>query len=65
MSANADTSHEKPLPLTNLFRWMIRGEQGIAALLLFIILATMATQVLPAMYLAHRFRGAKKSRGFH
>ena len=45
MSANDDTSHEKPLPLTNLVRWMIRGEQGIAALLLFIILATMATQV--------------------
>lgn len=41
MSANVD----RPLPLTNLVRWMIRGEQGIAALLLFIILSTMALQV--------------------
>ena len=65
MSANDDTRHEKPLPLTNLVQWMIRGEQGIAALLLFIILATMRRRFLPAMYLAHRFRGAKKSRGFH
>lgn len=46
MSGNNDTNSEKPLPLANLVRWMVRGEQGIAGLLLFIILTTMATQVI-------------------
>ena len=45
MSSNDEVSKEKPLPLSNLVRWMVRGEQGIAAFLLFIILSTMATQV--------------------
>ena len=45
MSSNDEVSKEKPLPLANLVRWMVRGEQGIAAFLLFIILSTMATQV--------------------
>ena len=45
MSSNDEVSIEKPLPLANLVRWMVRGEQGIAAFLLFIILSTMATQV--------------------
>lgn len=45
MSANEDTSNENPLPLAKLVRLMVRGEQGIAALLLFIILASMVTQV--------------------
>ena len=45
MSANDDTSQEKPLPMANLVQWMVRGEQAIAALLLFIILSTMAAQV--------------------
>jgi TRAP-type C4-dicarboxylate transport system permease small subunit len=38
-------SHEQPLPMANLVQLMVRGEQAIAALLLFIILGTMATQV--------------------
>ena len=45
MSADNDTGNDKPLPLSKLVGWMVRGEQGIAALLLFIILSTMATQV--------------------
>ena len=38
-------SLEQPLPMANLVQLMVRGEQAIAALLLFIILGTMATQV--------------------
>ena len=45
MSANDDKSPGKSLPMANLVQWMVRGEQTIAALLLFIILSTMATQV--------------------
>jgi TRAP-type transport system small permease protein len=47
MSTDNDTGtgNDKRLPLSNLVRWMVWGEQGIAALLLFIILSTMATQV--------------------
>ena len=45
MSTNEDKSQDKPLPMANLVQLMVRGEQAIAALLLFIILATMATQV--------------------
>ena len=63
MSSNDEVSKEKPLPLANLVRWMVRGEQGIAAFLLFIILSTMATQVFARMFLVLRFRGAKRSRG--
>ena len=44
MSSDNDTGNDKPLPLSKLVGWMVRGEQGIAALLLFIILSTMATQ---------------------
>lgn len=38
-------SPEQPLPLASLVRLMVRGEQAIAALLLFVILSTMASQV--------------------
>ena len=38
-------SYEQPLPLANLVRLMVRGEQAVAALLLFVILSTMAAQV--------------------
>ena len=41
----AASAGDQPLPLANCVRWMIRGEQAIAALLLFIILSTMAAQV--------------------
>jgi len=41
----AEPAGEQPLPLANCVRWMVRGEQAIAALLLFLILATMAAQV--------------------
>ena len=45
MSTNNDKSQEKPLPMANLVQLMVRGEQAIAAMLLFIILATMVSQV--------------------
>lgn len=42
---NTKPDGENALPLANCVRWVVRGEQAIAALLLFIILSTMATQV--------------------
>lgn len=41
----SESVSESELPLANCVRWMVRGEQAVAALLLFIILSTMATQV--------------------
>ena len=42
---DTESAGEEALPLANCVRLMVRAEQAIAALLLFIILSTMAAQV--------------------
>lgn len=55
MSANNETTPSGEVPLANLVRWMVRGEQSIAALLLFTILTTMAAQVFARYVLRSPF----------
>ncbi len=42
----AESTSEKPLPLDGVVRWMVLGEKTIAALFLFLIVSTMAAQVI-------------------
>jgi TRAP-type transport system small permease protein len=45
VSDGSESTSEKPLPFATCVRWMIRGEQTVAALFLFLIVSTMSAQV--------------------